>query len=93
MEGHFRLIKKEKVKENIHREELKILNISALNASAALFIKETLLLLKHTLYHTKIVGDYNTPFNGMNREKQTKERPRESNWSFGPMYIYIGGTN
>lgn len=54
-EGHFILFK-----GKIHQEDVSVLNISALNARASTFIKETLLKLKsHIELHMLRVGGFN----------------------------------
>ena len=62
-EGHFILIK-----GKIYQEELSILDISAPNAWAPLFIKETPIKFKaHITPRTMIVGEFITPLSATDR--------------------------
>ena len=67
-EGHYIM-----VKGSMHKEELMILNIYALNTGAPRYIKQVLNDLQRYLYsHTIIVGDFNTPLSILDRSTRQK---------------------
>ena len=61
------------VKESMQQEQLTILSIYAPNTGALRYIKQVLNNLQRDLdYHTKIVGDFNTPLSISDRSTGQK---------------------
>jgi hypothetical protein len=72
--GHFILIK-----GAIHQEEIKIINLYALNVSAPNFIQHTLKDLKpHIDPNTVAVGDFNTHLSTTDRSSKTRKSVKKS---------------
>ena len=61
------------IKESIHKEDITIVNVCALNMGAPQYIRQTLTGIRGEIdSNTKIVGDFNSPLSSMDRSSNQR---------------------
>ena len=61
------------IKESIHKEDITIVNVYALNIGVPQYIRQTLTGIRGEIdSNTKIVGDFNSPLSSMDRSSNQR---------------------
>ena len=62
------------IKESIHKEDITIVNVCALNMGAPQYIRQTLTGIRGEIdSNTIIAGDFNTPLSSMDRSSKQNQ--------------------
>ena len=61
------------IKESIHKEDITIVNVCALNMGAPQYIRQTLTGIRGEIDSNTIVGNFNTPLSTMDRSSKQNQ--------------------